>query len=136
MDCKILICDDELGTRESLRMILKDKYQLLFAEDGQQAVDRLSDEDLDLILIDINMPRMSGIEALQRIKEMDSDVEVLVITGFGSLDTAIQAMKYGAYDYITKPFDLEAILRLVEKGLERRRASRRGQAQQADPGEK
>jgi len=124
--CKILICDDELGPRESLRMILKDKYDLLFAEDGQQAVDRLSEEAVDLILIDINMPRMSGIEALQRIKEMDPDVEVLVITGYGSVDTAIQAMKYGAYDYITKPYDMNEILRLVGKGLERRQAARKG----------
>ena len=115
-------------------MILKDKYQLLFAEDGQQAVDKLSEESVDLVLIDINMPRLSGIEALQRIKEIDSDVEVLVITGFGSLDTAIQAMKYGAYDYITKPFDMNAILGLVEKGVERRQASREGGTRETDSG--
>ncbi len=123
MSPRILICDDEIGPRESLRMILKDKYELVFAEDGQQAVDLLAEEKVDLILIDINMPRLSGIEALQRIKEIDNEVEVLVITGFGSLDTAIQAMKHGAYDYITKPFDMNAILSLVEKGMARRRAS-------------
>ena len=123
MSPRILICDDEIGPRESLRMILKDKYELLFAEDGQQAVDLLAEEKVDLILIDINMPRLSGIEALQRIKAIDNEVEVLVITGFGSLDTAIQAMKHGAYDYITKPFDMNAILSLVEKGMARRRAS-------------
>lgn len=133
MGPRILICDDEIGTRESLRMILKDKYELLFAEDGQQAVDRLAEGKVDLILIDINMPRLSGIEALQRIKEIDSEVEVLVITGFGSLDTAIQAMKYGAYDYITKPFDMNAILRLVEKGLTRRRSSTEDEAEGTPP---
>ena len=133
MSPRILICDDEIGPRESLRMILKDKYELLFAEDGQQAVDRLAEEKVDLILIDINMPRLSGIEALQRIKEIDDEVQVLVITGFGSLDTAIQAMKYGAYDYITKPFDMNAILRLVEKGLARRRSSTGDEAEGTPP---
>jgi len=130
---RILICDDEMGTRESLRMILKDKYELLFAEDGQQALDRLAEEQVDLVLIDINMPRLSGIEALRRMKEIDDRVEVLVITGFGSLDTAIQAMKYGAYDYITKPFDMNAILTLVEKGLARRRSAPQGEAESPDP---
>jgi len=122
--CNLLICDDEFGPRESLRMILKDKYDLLFAENGQQAVNQLMEQPVDLVLMDINMPRMSGIEALQKIKEIDKNVEVLVITGYGSLDTAIQAMKYGAYDYITKPFDLNEILKLVEKGIDRRQASR------------
>lgn len=123
MQYKVLICDDELGPRESLRMILKDKYQLVFAEDGQQALNKLTEEKVDLVLIDINMPRLSGIEALKRIKEIDNQIEVLVITGYGSLETAIQAMKYGAYDYITKPFDMNEILKMVEKGLEKRRGA-------------
>ena len=120
---KILIVDDELGPRESLRMILKEKYDLLVAEDGQQALDQVSAQAVDLILMDIKMPRLSGIEALQAIKEGWPDVEVLILTGYGSLDTAIRAMQYGAYDYVTKPFDKDEILRLVEKGLERRQSA-------------
>ncbi len=121
MQGRILIVDDELGPRESLRMILKDKYELALAEDGRKALDLVTAEDFDLILMDIKMPRMTGIEALQAIKAVRKDVEVLILTGYGSLDTAIRAMRYGAYDYVAKPFDKDDILRLVEKGLMRRR---------------
>jgi len=120
MESKILICDDEFGIRESLRMILHDKYPLVFAEDGQQAVDLLEKEKIDLVLMDINMPRLSGIEALQRIKEIDPAIQVLILTGYGSLDTAIQAIKYGAFDYITKPFDMNDLLEIIEVGLQKR----------------
>ena len=121
---KILICDDELGIRESLRLILSDKYTLVFAEDGQQAVDRLADEDVALVLMDINMPRLSGIEALQEMKRINEHVQVLILTGYGSLDTAIQAMTHGAYDYITKPFDMDEIMQMVEEGLKRSELAR------------
>ena len=120
MRSKLLIVDDELGPRESLRMILKDKYDLTIVEDGKQALDHVIAEDVDLVLMDIKMPRMTGIEALQAIKAQKNDVEVLILTGYGSLDTAIRAMQHGAYDYVTKPFDKDDILRLVDKGLLRR----------------
>lgn len=121
MEGRLLIVDDELGPRESLRMILKDKYELSLAEDGRKALDLVTAENFDLVLMDIKMPRMTGIEALQAIKAVRQDVEVLILTGYGSLDTAIRAMRYGAYDYVAKPFDKDDILRLVEKGLMRRR---------------
>lgn len=115
---KILIVDDELGPREALRMILKDHFSLSFATNGREAVEKVPLERPDLVIMDMKMPVMDGMEALKLIKEKEPQVSVIMVTGYGTIDTAVEAMKIGAFDYITKPFDSFALLDKVKKALE------------------
>jgi signal transduction histidine kinase len=114
----ILIVDDELGPRESLRMILKDHFPLLFATNGKEAVEKVRSNSADLVIMDMKMPVMDGMEALRRMKEHNPYLPVIMVTGYGTIDTAVEAMKVGAFDYITKPFDSFALLDKVKKALE------------------
>ena len=121
----ILIVDDEIGPRESLKMILNPIYNVHVAERGSQAVEMLEKFPVELVTLDLKMPGMTGINVLEKIKQRDPDIEAIIITGYGSLDTAIEGLRLGAFDYIAKPFDVHHILSLVERGLERRRSRRR-----------
>src|SRR5246127_4034046 len=118
----ILIVDDELGPRESLKMILNPYYNVHVAERGVQAIDLLNKFPVDLVTLDLKMPGLTGINVLEKVKQRDPDIEAIIITGYGSLDTAIEGLRLGAFDYISKPFDVNHILSLVRRGLERRRA--------------
>src|SRR6266702_4452763 len=118
----ILVVDDEMGPRESLKMILNPYYNVHVAERGGQAVEMLGKFPVDLVTLDLKMPGLSGIHVLEKLKEYDPDVEAIIITGYGSLDTAIEGLRLGAFDYISKPFDVNHILALVRRGLERRTA--------------
>ena len=117
----ILIVDDEVGPRESLRLILSPHYNVHVADGGNQAVEMLQQFPVDLVTLDLKMPGMTGINVLARVKQHDPDIEAIIITGFGSLDTAVEGLRLDAFDYIAKPFDVQQILSLVERGLERRR---------------
>ena len=121
----ILIVDDEIGPRESLKMILNPIYNVHVAERGSQAVEMLEKFPVELVTLDLKMPGMTGINVLEKIKQHDPDIEAIIITGYGSLDTAIEGLRLGAFDYIAKPFDVRQILSLVERGLERRRSRTR-----------
>jgi signal transduction histidine kinase len=121
----ILIVDDERGPRESLMMILKPYYNVYSAERGGQAVELVSQIPVDLVTVDLKMPGLPGIKVLEQIKQHDPDIEAIVITGYGSLDTAVQGIRLGAFDYIDKPFDVNHILSLVKRALERRNAKLR-----------
>ena len=121
----ILIVDDEIGPRESLKMILNPYYHVHVAERGSQAVEMLQRFPVELVTLDLKMPGMTGIDVLEKVKQHDPDIEAIIITGYGSLDTAIEGLRLGAFDYIAKPFDVHHILSLVERGLERRRSRRR-----------
>jgi signal transduction histidine kinase len=121
----ILIVDDEMGPRESLRLILGPHYNVHVAEGGSEAVDILRQFPIDLVTLDLKMPGMTGINVLAQIKQHDPDIEAIIITGYGSLDTAIEGLRLDAFDYIAKPFDVKQILTLVERGLERRRSRTR-----------
>lgn len=121
----ILIVDDEVGPRESLRLILSPHYNVHVAEGGSQAVEMLQQFPVDLVTLDLKMPGMTGINFLAKIKQYDPDIEAIIITGYGSLDTAIEGLRLDAFDYIAKPFDVKHILTLVERGLERRRSRAR-----------
>lgn len=114
----ILVVDDELGPREALRMILKDDYRIFFATNGLEAVEHTKKQPPDLVIMDMKMPVMDGLQALKRIKEINPYVSVLMVTGYGTIDTAVEAMKIGAIDYITKPFDSFSILQKVKGALE------------------
>jgi signal transduction histidine kinase len=121
----ILIVDDEIGPRESLKLILSPHYNVHVAEGGSQAVEMLQQFPVDLVTLDLKMPGMTGINVLAKIKQYDPDIEAIIITGYGSLDSAIEGLRLDAFDYIAKPFDVKHILTLVERGLERRRSRTR-----------
>jgi len=118
--CKILVVDDEQGPREAMRMILKDLYEVTVLDDAVKALERVAAGDIDVVALDIKMPKVNGLELLQNIKKTSPDVEVFFMTGFPSADTAIRAMQFGAYDYVIKPFDRDAVLNVIRKGINRR----------------
>ncbi len=110
----ILVCDDEPGIRESLRLILEQEYDLSFVGHGKEAVDYVRKHRPDLIIMDIKMPTLNGLEALRRIKRARPETRVLMITGYESSDVAVEATKFGADDYLTKPFERERVTEKVE----------------------
>jgi len=120
----ILIVDDEESLRHSLKMALEEKYQLFFAKNGHEALKIIKKEAIDLVLLDIRLPEIDGIEVLERIKDIDETIVIIMITAVLTVNTAVAAMKKGAYDYITKPFNVDELQSLVEKGLEKRNLQR------------
>ena len=120
----ILVVDDEPGLRESFRLILDDDYEVIDAPDGPAALDVLRASQVDLVLLDIRLPGMDGIEVLERIKALDESVEVILVTAVKTVRTAVAAMKLGAFDYLTKPFEEDELLSLVRRALERRSLER------------
>ena len=114
---QILIVDDELGTRESLKMILGKDYEIVTAHNGEDALGMIERVKPNLVLMDIIMPGMDGLTVLERIKELHEDLLVVMITATTTVKTAVRAMKLGAYDYITKPFDLDEVRLTVKKAL-------------------
>src|SRR5207249_2006209 len=103
----ILVVDDDPGVRESFRLILEDHYDVLDVPDGPQALETVRASQVDLVLLDIRLPEMDGIEVLERIKTIDDGVEVILVTAVKTVRTAVAAMKLGAFDYLTKPFEAE-----------------------------
>ena len=117
---KILVVDDELSISHSLALNLKIAgYQVQEAGSGEEAIRLVEKEIYDLVICDLRMEKMSGLEVLRRIKQCSPDTEVLMMTAFAAVDTAVQAMKEGAYDYISKPFQHDELLLTVSKALER-----------------
>jgi putative two-component system response regulator len=117
----ILIVDDEIGPRESLRMILKQNYNVFAADNGQSAIQMVQQSKMDVVTLDLKMPGISGIDALKEIRSIDSDVMAIIITGFGSLKSAIEAIRYGVFDYIPKPFNVPEILSIINRSVQRKR---------------
>jgi DNA-binding NtrC family response regulator len=116
----ILIVDDEAGPRESLRMILKPVYKIYTAANGKEALALIQKENIDLVTLDLNLPGLSGIDVLKEIKKIRSDVEVIIITGYGTLKNAQEVIRYGAGDFISKPFNVADIISIISKSFERR----------------
>jgi signal transduction histidine kinase len=117
----VLVVDDDLGPRESMRMILKPLHNVFTAEDGVTALRMIDERPIDLVTLDLKMPGMQGIEVLKEIKKNNPQIEVIIVTGFGTLKSATEAMKYGVKGYITKPYNLSEITSIVEKAIEQRR---------------
>jgi len=117
----VLIVDDEIGPRESLRMILKPHYNIFTAENGYSAIQMLQQTEIDVVTLDIRMPGMSGIDTLKEIRLLDPDAMVIIITGYGTLKSAIEAIRYGVFDYIPKPFNVPEIMCIIEKSVQRRK---------------
>jgi len=117
MKKSILICDDEEGIRESFKLILEKDYELSFATDGSEALNAVKKNPVDLVIMDIKMPRMDGIETIRKLKHTTPDIKVLVTSGYKSVETAQEAVAAGAVDYIVKPFERAEILCTVKKIL-------------------
>ena len=121
----ILIVDDEKSILQSLEGILKDEgYSVTTAENGARAMEIIRTESLDLVLLDIWMPDMDGIKALKAIKEYRSDLGVIIMSGHGTVETAVKAIKLGAMDYIEKPLSLDNVLKRVGQGIEQQKIVR------------
>ncbi len=116
---RILVVDDEEGTRESLEAILEDDHDVVCVEDGPSALERIQDEVFDLVLLDLVMPEMDGIETLKQIKAYDKTIDVIIVSATDRAREATASIKTGAYDYITKPFDPESILTVIERALQK-----------------
>jgi signal transduction histidine kinase len=121
---KILIIDDELGPRESLRMLLKPSYQVHTADNVEKGLQLLEEKQPDAVISDIRMPGTSGIEGLRKIRQIDPHVAVIMLTGFGALETAQEALRLGANDYINKPFDAVQMREVIGRNVERTRCHR------------
>ncbi|MBT8358812.1 MAG: sigma-54 dependent transcriptional regulator [Deltaproteobacteria bacterium] len=122
---KIFIVDDELVMRKSLSGWLKrDGYDVVTAESGEEAIEKLKQTRFDLLLVDIKMEGISGLDVLKHVRENDPDLAVVMITAYGSISTAIEAMKNGAYDYLLKPFDPDELGLLIEKIIEQQAQAR------------
>jgi putative nucleotidyltransferase with HDIG domain len=117
----VLVVDDEIGPLESLRMVMKPHHFVETASSGQEALQLIARKPFDLVTLDLNMPDMHGIEVLRRIKEEQENVEVVIVTGYGTLSTAQQAIRYGAFDYITKPFEVAEIIKVTENAVRKKR---------------
>jgi putative two-component system response regulator len=117
----ILIADDEIGPRESLRMILKPTYNIFSVENGYAAIQMIQQTEIDIVTLDLKMPGISGIDTLKEIRVIDPEVMVIIVTGFGTLKSAIEAIRYGVFDYISKPFNVPEIICIIDKAIQRRR---------------
>jgi DNA-binding NtrC family response regulator len=116
----ILVVDDEFGVRESLKMILKPIYQVYTAVDGGEALQSIQKDKIDLVALDLKMPGLSGIDVLKQIKKNDPDIEVLVITAHRTPQNVQDASRYGAGEFITKPFNVPDLISSINKSLEKR----------------
>jgi DNA-binding NtrC family response regulator len=125
----ILVVDDEVGIRESLTILLKDNYDPLPVSSSSEALERIRNPNaLELVLLDISMPDQDGILTLKKIKEMEPSIEVIMVTGNQRPEMAVRSIKEGAYDYVTKPFDKDDLMAIIDRALEKRRLSKLNQA--------
>ncbi len=119
---RILVVDDERVVRDGCRRVLSGKgYEVLGSEDGKQALDLLEAEPVDLMLLDLKMPVMGGEQVLEHVRAHRPDIPVIVITGHGTVDNAVECMKKGAYDFVTKPFQVEQFLLTIGRAVDKRR---------------
>ncbi|MFA4858727.1 MAG: sigma-54 dependent transcriptional regulator [Candidatus Margulisiibacteriota bacterium] len=120
----ILVVDDELSIRESFKLILDGPYTVHLAATGESALKKLADEKIELIFLDVRMPGINGLETLQRIKAIDPQVEVIMVTAVNEVQKAGEAINCGAVDYVIKPFDVNQILKMVETTLKKKAIAR------------
>ena len=121
MSQTILVVDDDASNRVTLERILnREGYDVAHAEDGRKALEFLREHRVDLVITDLKMPGLTGIDLLKAVGQMDPDIEVIVMTAFGTVETAVEAMKEGAYDFVSKPLKRLELVTCVKKSLERR----------------
>jgi putative two-component system response regulator len=117
---KVLVIDDDYTVRQSLLFILKDKYYIFCEKGAAEGLDCLSKSQVDVILMDIRMPRMNGLTALKEIKSKHPLVEIIIMTAYADVETVRESIRYGAFDYIIKPFDVHEVHAVVERALHKR----------------
>ena len=118
---RILVVDDEESIREFFQIMLKrEGYEVVTASNGREGFEFLKKNPVDLIISDIQMPEMSGLELLSKVKELDPETVMVMITAFGSTEIAVEAMKRGAYDYVQKPFKIDEVKIVIKQALEKR----------------
>ena len=135
----VLICDDDQGMRDTIAAILRRDYRILTVSSGESALTILKQEDVDVLLLDVRLPGISGFDVLRIVKENYSLIECIMISAINEVETAVQAMKYGAYHYITKSFDYDELRSLVRNACERQDLNRQVitlSAQVAEQGER
>ena len=116
----ILVVEDEKSMREVLKILLEEeRYNVVTASDGIEGMGCLEKDIFDLVITDMKMPRADGFDVLKKVKEISPNTFVIMITAFGNKETAVEAMKLGAYDYISKPFNIDEIRLIVKKAIER-----------------
>src|SRR5213592_1626386 len=115
----LLIVDDEEGPRQSLRIVFKDDYNILLADSGNMAIEMAKQHSVDAAVLDIRMSGMSGVELLGKLKEIDPSIEVIMLTAYETIETARQALRLGACDYLTKPFDISTMRTAIATAMER-----------------
>jgi DNA-binding NtrC family response regulator len=114
----ILIVDDEEGLREGLKKLLEDEgYAVVGAETGEEALQVLQQSHIDLVLTDMRMPGMNGIDLLKRIRELHGELGVIILTGYGQIESYIEAMNFGAIEYVSKPFKVNELKFIINKVL-------------------
>ncbi len=116
----ILVVDDENGVRQSFDMVLSDDYEVLLAPTGKEAIDIFNKNTIDLILLDIRLPDIDGLDLLVKLKEIDPNNEVIMVTAVREIQSAVRAIKAGAYEYIIKPFEVDEVLTIINRALEKR----------------
>ncbi len=121
---KILVVEDEKSMREVLKILLEgENYEVVTASDGVAGLSFVEKDIFDLVITDMKMPKVDGFEVLKKIKEVSPETIVIMITAFGTTESAVEAMKLGAYDYINKPFNIDEIRLIVKKAIEKKRLS-------------
>src|SRR4030067_2118045 len=116
---RILLVDDDADIRETMVTLLSmNDYQLMALADGQSAIDKINREKYNIVITDLMMPKMSGIEVIKNLKGIEPDLQCIVITGYATVSTAVDAMKAGAYDYLMKPFNGSEVLMLLKRVME------------------
>ncbi len=126
-DCRILIIDDDQDFVASLKLILEsENYQPLLAHSEEEALESIGKNVVDLALIDIRLGQDNGIDLLVKLKKIQPDILCVMITGFGTMETAIQALKYGAYDYLRKPINPGELIVSLNRGIEKIRRLKKG----------
>ncbi|MBW1920086.1 MAG: sigma-54-dependent Fis family transcriptional regulator [Deltaproteobacteria bacterium] len=116
----ILVVDDEHGIRQSFNMVLKDQFNVLMAENGKEAIHLLTTNSVDVILLDILLPDINGLDLLEKLKAIDPNPEVIMVTAVKEIQTAVRAIKLGAYEYMIKPFLVEDVINIIERALEKK----------------
>jgi DNA-binding NtrC family response regulator len=122
---KALLIDDDGATLELMKFQLDaEGFDVTVADNGQKGLEFIKEKDFDIILTDLNLPDIGGIEMVQRSKEMSPDTEIIMVTGYGSVEKAIEATKAGAFYYVEKPVEFEELLVLIEKAIERKQQTK------------
>lgn len=117
----VLVVDDEDGVRQSFHRLLESRFRVLSAHSGERAIELVQCEDPDVVTLDLNMPGLNGVETLARIRELSPDLAVIIVTGVGSYDAAVAALRLRAFDFISKPFDSRHVLATIERAERSRR---------------